>query len=434
MNILILGSGGREHALSNRLSLDSRVQKIWVCPGNSGISRHSSPKVSCTLNEITGNSLLEFCLSHSIKLVVIGPEKYLYAGVVDLLRSQNILVFGPGLASTFLECSKRRAKEFMKEFGIPTADFAVVDRKESAASFIDSHASWKKIVIKLSGPALGKGVFVCDSSSEAKSVIEDLFQDNPQGIEDGIVIEKGLEGQEISLFYVCDGSRAVFLASATDHKRLLNSDHGPNTGGMGAYSPALDITESFLGDVKKRFVDPTLLGMSKRGAPFSGVLFLGIMMDHDEPYLLEYNIRFGDPETQAFLPLLKGDFLGLLETASKGDLESFDTNSLILENGFSVHVVKTARGYPGLFGAKIEREQEILKHPLSKESDIISREWIFSGVSELNGKLITSGGRVCGPTVKGTDLETAVKNAYSVISEYGFQGEHFRTDIGAKRS
>lgn len=418
MNVLILGSGGREHALAWRISHDPQVRRVHVLPGNPGMGE--TPKVS--LNATFENVHPD--------LVVVGPEKYLLDGTVDELESKGIPVFGPNKAAAFLEGSKRQAKEFMAERSVPTAKFFNVQTEEEANAVIHREKGWNGYVLKLSGPALGKGVLVCESKEEALDGIQQFFKHKPAGFEDGLVIEQRLKGPEVSMFFACTGSAYRFIASACDHKRLKDNDEGPNTGGMGAYSPGEMIDDAFIRKIEKDFVEPTLKGMKKRGTPFSGMLFLGLMIDSGKPYLLEYNVRFGDPETQTFLPLLEGNFAELLLAVAKKDENALKEVELKNSGRAAVHVVKAARGYPGLFGETVENNQKIVMTMEPASPDLI---WFFSGVGRERESLITKGGRVCGITALSDAVSSAANLAYSKIGQVSFSGEHFRRDIGRKK-
>lgn len=422
-NIMIIGGGGREHALAWRLAQEGG--RVFVFPGNAGMQHTSSVKT--LTGELNFETALKQAREHKISLVVIGPEKYLFEGWVDQFQQHSIPAFGPTQAASFLEASKIRAKLFMKEWKIPTAPFSVAQSMNEALTIIEAHPKWAGYVLKLSGPAQGKGVIVTHTQSEAKEAAHDFFKHRPSGIEDGMVIEEKISGREVSLFYVCLGEHYQFVASACDHKRLKDHDQGPNTGGMGAYSPAEWLSGEMLKKIEHDFVIPTLHGMKAQGTPFQGVLFLGIMMGPDGPSLLEYNTRFGDPETQTFLPLLKGNFSELLFSVATGEVHQFMANEITRDHRCSVHIVKAAKGYPGLFGDPIESGREIELH-LSSFSP--ASTLFFAGVKEQNGKLLTSGGRVLGVTSTGATLSEARKCAYHDSSHARFENEHFRTDIG----
>jgi len=436
MKVLVLGSGGREHALAWRLSLDSNVESVLVFPGNPGM--RITPKLEMLQGEVTFTTALKHVTEHSVSLVVVGPEKFLFEGWVDQFTAAGVPAFGPTAAASFLEASKIRSKVFMRKNDISTAPFEVARTLAEALKAIDAHPKWSGYVLKLSGPALGKGVIVTRNKKDARIAAEQFFEFRPPGIEEGMVIEDCVTGREVSLFYACVDEKYRFLASACDHKRLNDKDEGPNTGGMGAYSPATWVDQDMLRQIEVQFVKPTLRGMKKQGTPFRGMLFLGLMVSENSSgapklSLLEYNTRFGDPETQTFLPLLEGNFAGLLLAAAQGDQEAFTSTPLKNKDAHAVHVVKAAKGYPGLFGGeiesgkKIEWNQNLAKSPTSAQV-------FFAGVSTQSTnreQLITSGGRVLGITAEGSSKEQARLLVYESLSLVKFENEHFRKDIGA---
>ncbi len=429
MKVLVLGSGGREHALAWRLSRDPQVSSTFILPGNPGM-KHTPELTILDRSEVTFEETLRTVKELGIALVVIGPEKFLFEGWVDEFQRNGIPAFGPNQASSFLESSKIKSKLFMREFGMPTADFAVVHQLSEAIDAIEQHPEWKGYALKLSGPAQGKGVIVCHSTKEAKDAATQFFKHQPSGIEDGMVIEECIHGREVSLFYVCMNDQYQFLASACDHKRLLDHDLGPNTGGMGAYSPATWFHQNLLAQVEKQFVIPTLKGMQEKELPFQGMLFLGLMVRGDQLFLLEYNTRFGDPETQTFLPLLEGNFANLLLASATKNKALFGESKLQTKNQNAIHVVKTAKGYPGLFGQPIESKQAVhLSAGMYYHDD--STTLFFAGVSEENGCLITSGGRVLGITSVAATKAEARKLVYEKLDQVHFNHEHFRSDIGS---
>jgi phosphoribosylamine--glycine ligase len=422
MKVLVLGSGGREHALAWRLSRDAKVSEVFVYPGNPGMKR--TLKIQVVNAKVTFDLVSAFAKQNEIAYIVIGPEKYLFEGWVDQFQELGIPAYGPSKSASFLEESKIRSKQFMRDHQIQTADFEVAQTLEEANHIIETHPQWSGYVLKLSGPALGKGVIVTRTKEDAKKAAQDFFHFKPAGIEEGMVIENCVSGREVSLFYVCADQEYRFLASACDHKRLKNNDEGPNTGGMGAYSPASWFTDAQLQQVEELFVKPTLKGMADAETPFYGTLFLGLMVSGDELSLLEYNTRFGDPETQTFLPRIEGDFSDLLYSVASRNQNLFrkaEVNTSVLN---SLHVVKAAKGYPGLFGEAIESQI-----PLTiMDNDSL---WFYAGVKQSAiGGLETSGGRVCGVTTVAPTLNEARLMAYNSIRQVSFSGEQYRTDIG----
>lgn len=423
MNILILGSGGREHALAWRLSQDSSSTKVFVWPGNDGIKGDKIKTVSEKFSGETFNTVIK---REKIDFVIPGAEKFLYEGVSDWCAELDIACFGPSRKAAELERSKLFSKTLMKEAGIPTAAFTDLTSAFNS-DFNEAIAllkNYKKPVIKISGPSLGKGVFVCENVEEATDVLQKLKAAPIAGMEDGILVEEGVYGQEVSVFFACNGDSYTYLGSAQDHKRLLENDKGPNTGGMGAISPVSWVGDSFIKSIAEKFLKPTLNTMKERHTPFKGVLFLGLMVNPEETNLLEYNVRFGDPETQVLLPLIDADFSSFLFDFSKTGTSS----TLTLKNETAVHVVKAAKGYPGIFGTTVEKGQSIHFFPHSFNKSQV----FFAGVKLKGESLTTDGGRVLGVTSWGSSKHEARITAYEAINTVRFEGEHFRKDIGKK--
>ncbi len=421
MKILILGSGGREHAIAWRLSRDSSSSKVLVWPGNDGMSGPKLGLVDRPFDRATFSSLIA---EEGIDLVVPGAEKFLYQGVADWCQGLGVPCFGPGARAASLERSKLFAKTLMQEAGVPTSPFR--DLSDAMARGLDAVngvlKEFRKPVIKISGPSLGKGVFVCESAAEASEVLLKLGQSPQPGMEDGVLVEEGVSGKEVSMFFACSHGAFTYLGSAQDHKRVFDADQGPNTGGMGAIAPVPWATGEFIRDIGDRFVRPTLDLMLKRGTPFKGVLFLGLMVGPEGTNLLEYNVRFGDPETQVILPLLEGDLSDFLRRFSTQDV----TPELTIRSAAAVHVVKAARGYPGVFGAPIEAGQLITL----RQSESASGKLFFAGVKRTPQGLVTNGGRVLGFTAWAPTAAEAIRDCYALLPSGEFEGEHFRRDIG----
>ena len=429
MKILLIGSGGREHALGHRLLQDHEVSGVIVYPGNPGMkySNGLQPTLSSTF---TFEEALSIAKKEEIDLVVIGPEAPLFEGWVDRFKLEKIAVFGPSKAASFLEQSKIKSKEFMKEAGIQTASFQSASTLDQALLIIKNNPSWDGYALKLSGPALGKGVIVTDDADTACEAAQNFFNFKPPGIEEGMVIEEKISGKEVSLFYVCMGEEFRFLASACDHKRLKDGDLGPNTGGMGAYSPANWISDDLIKTAEEDFLKPTLSLLKKKGMPFNGILFLGLMVKNGKPYLLEYNVRFGDPETQTFLPRLEGSLTSLLHAVALEDPKKFKSTLLKENEKHTIHVVKASKGYPGLFGEEIELGKTVhVDGPMQTENS----QLYFAGVKEDAGALQTSGGRVLGITLIGSSISEVQLLSSQKIRTAFFEGEQYRTDIGVKR-
>lgn len=416
MNILILGSGGREHALAWRMSLDKSSSVINVWPGNDGMI---GEKIRVVKDEFNRTAFSGFIKDNNISLVIPASEKYLYEGVSDWCKELNVSCFGPSKKAARLEESKLFSKALMLEANVPTSHYrdltsALSKDMNSALKIIEE---FKHPVIKISGPSLGKGVFVCKDSKEASEVLVQLKANPLPGMEDGVMVEEGVFGKEVSVFFACQGTDFRYLGSAQDHKRLLDADEGPNTGGMGAVSPVAWADESFIAMVTEKFLKPTLEKMQQTGNEFSGILFLGLMVDGSNVNLLEYNVRFGDPETQVILPLIEGDF-----TTSLVDFKT----PITISKKCAIHVVKAARGYPGIFGTKVEKGH-LIKITLTEASD---RKLFFAGVTRKNNELMTDGGRVLGITTWGSTKEEAREKVYNSLPEVSFEGEQYRKDIG----
>ncbi len=430
MNILILGSGGREHALLWRVAQDDSSEKVFLWPGNPGMEilpTRVQQKLQFIRGEINEVSLKETIERHEIGLVIPGAEKFIYEGVADFCMKWNVPCFAPTMKAAQLERSKLFSKNIMTMAKIPTARFKdLTEAFRTQDNFMDLLSGFSKPVIKISGPSLGKGVFVCDGPEEASDILAQIQKTPMAGLEEGIFVEETLIGKEVSFFYACHDQQFTYLGSAQDHKRLLDQDRGPNTGGMGAFSPVPWVDGTFIQEVTKKFLQPTLQALKEMGTPFKGVLFLGLMVTKDGPYLLEYNVRFGDPETQALLPLIEGDFSTHLLQISKGQKTD---KPLSLKNLFTTHVVKAAKGYPGNFGEEIEKNQRVDMTHLTRDKDT---QIFFAGVASDTLGYLTSGGRVFGITAWGETLQKSRELVYEKMKTVSFSGEQMRTDIGEK--
>ncbi len=421
MNVLLIGSGGREHALAYKIKESKNLDKLYILPGNPG-TKHLGENIVLDQNNFA--SITEFCSENKIELVVIGPEQPLVSGLADFLRQSNIHVFGPNKNAAEIEAHKTFAKQLMAKNDIPTSDY-----KEFSSNEIGQAKEYLSIqkypcVIKADGLAAGKGVLICNDLSEASNVLDEIFLNKIFG-ESGnkVIIEEFLQGEEASIFAITDGTNFLCLPSAQDHKRIGNNDTGKNTGGMGAYSPAPIITKEILSEVEKKIICPTLNAMSLEGRTFSGCLYCGLMLTSDGPKVIEFNCRFGDPETQAVLPLLDGDFLQLLYSVSIGKL---DKNAVRYSGGGAVCVVAASKGYPDSF----IKGYEITGLENSNEDIFIFQ----AGTKEMDDKILTNGGRVLGVTSvsKFNDLKAAKKNAYSALENIYFNDIYYRKDIADK--
>lgn len=420
MKILIVGSGGREYSIALALKNDSRVGQIYFANGN-GASANLGENIHAKGNK----EIVDFCVNKGVNLVIVGPEQPLIEGLSDELREVKVPVFAPSKAAAKLEGSKIFMKNLLKKYSIPTARFITSGDKDELFGFIDSN-HFSKIVIKADGLCAGKGVLIVDSKPEAKQIVESMLSGERFG-EAGrrIVIEEFLEGFELSVFAVCDGKDFVILPTAQDHKRLLDDDLGPNTGGMGAYSPTPQCDLALLEKIKARIIAPTLEAMKCEGAEFCGVLFCGIMVSGGEPFVLEFNVRFGDPECEVILPLLKTPLLDILEAAVEQRLG--DLKVEILDKA-CVGVVMASENYPySASPAQVITMQKGLNCTSNLKNHIS-----FAGVSDENGVLNASGGRVLVSVGIGDNLKEAQENAYNLAGQISFKGAKMRKDIANK--
>ncbi len=414
-NLLILGSGAREHALAESCAKSPSIGKLFVAPGNPGCTTVAQ---IVTLRPADHSQVIAFCKREAIDLVVVGPEAPLVLGLADELVASGILCFGPTRAAARLEGSKGYAKDFCREFGIPTGDYQRFQDPNKAKAYIRSRSA--PIVIKADGLAAGKGVVVAKTFEEADAAVDELLSsERPTGTE--IVVEEFLEGVEISFFALCDGEVAFPFCSAQDHKRLSDGDTGPNTGGMGAYSSPNMITADLDRRIMREIVVPTLRGMKQRGAPFRGVLFAGLMVGESGPKVIEFNVRFGDPEAQAILPRLNDDLLPFLIACASGTLQG-DPPRFCSDT--AVAVVMAARGYPGepLRGSRIGGIEKAEKVP-----GVIV---FHGGTREVNASIFADGGRVLTITALGSDVTNARDRAYEAAVKIKWAEGFFRRDIG----
>ncbi len=421
MKVLLTGSGGREHALAYKIAQSPKLDKLFILPGNPG-TNSLGENINLPLNDF--DSILSFCHAKSIELVVIGPEQPLVNGMGDFLRKNGLKVFGPNQNAAQIEGHKTFAKNLMKKYGIPTADFVEFnfDEYEQALDYLKNCIF--PCVIKADGLAAGKGVLICNNFAEAEKAIDEIFNKKIFGSSgDKIIIEEFLTGEEASIFAITDGDNYICLPSAQDHKRIGDNDTGKNTGGMGAYSPAPIINPSLLSEVEEKIISPTLKALREENKNFNGCLYCGLMITTDGPKVVEFNCRFGDPETQAVLPLLEGDFLELLFSTADGKINK---NAVKYNNGAAVCVVAASQGYPDSY----KKGFEILG--LDKiDKDIIVFQ---AGTKYSENKIVTNGGRVLGVTavVEKNDLKLAKLKAYDNLKKIYFDGIYFRNDIADK--
>ncbi|MCB9176084.1 MAG: phosphoribosylamine--glycine ligase [Caldilineae bacterium] len=427
--VLVVGSGGREHALTWSLAKSPKVARIYVAPGNGGIpGEPKAENVDIAAGDIEG--LLAFARERGVGLTVIGPEDPLAAGVVDRFRAAGLSVFGPSQAAARLETSKAWARDFMARHGVPSPAFRVAETFEAASEAI--RALGGRCVVKADGLAAGKGVVVCDSQDEALAAARDMLVEQAFGSAGArVLIEQRCEGPELSVMAVCDGERYVLLPSAQDHKRLLAGDHGPNTGGMGAYAPAPAASPELLDRVRREVVEPTLAGMRAEGAAFSGCLYCGLMLTETGPVVIEYNTRFGDPETQVQLPLLRSDLAELLLAAAEGRI---DPEAFALAEGRSaVCVVLAAAGYP----RQAETGRPITG--IDAAETVPGVKVLHAGTRlDASGHVLSSGGRVLNVVCERGSLLDALRGAYEAIDDpestpgpggVGFEAMQYRRDI-----
>lgn len=417
MKILIIGSGGREHALGWKIAQSKKVRNVYIAPGNGGSD--SEPKIS-NINIKNHDELLEFAITNAIDLTIVGPEKELSEGIVDKFESKNQKIFGPTKAGALLESSKKFAKDFMIKNNIPTAFYKTFTDSTLAHQFIDQQKI--PLVIKADGLAAGKGVIIARTETEAHEAVDYILEDNKFGDAGSrIIIEEFLEGEEASFIVMTDGEHIFPMASSQDHKRLMDSDKGPNTGGMGAYSPAPIVSDEIHKKIMDHVIEPTIAGLKKEKIPFRGFLYAGLMIKDDEIKVLEFNCRMGDPETQPILFRMKNDLFDLIYDACNNKLNLHTPD---WDNDFALTVVMSAKYYP----EKPEINQEI--NGSEYQSD---NQYIFhAGTKKENGKIYTNGGRVLGLTGKGKDLQSAFNNAYALTEFVSFNGAFFRKDIGKK--
>jgi len=420
MKVLVLGGGGREHALAWKLAQSERVSQVYVAPGNGGTARDERLK-NIAITDV--KALADFAADEKIALTVVGPEVYLAAGVVDEFRARGLRIFGPTKAAAQLESSKAFAKDFMKRHNIPTAAYETFGDAPSAHAYVDRMGA--PIVIKADGLAAGKGVVVAMTLAEAHEAIDWILEDNKLGVTHNaggarVVIEQFLEGEEASFIVLCDGKNVVSLATSQDHKRLLDKDEGPNTGGMGAYSPAPVVTPNVHAKVMHEIVMPTVVGMAKDGAPFTGFLYAGLMIDsHGDPRTVEFNTRMGDPETQPIMMRLKSDLFEVLLHATDGTLDEVE---LQWDRRVALGVVMAADGYP----LTPRKGDAISGLPADAEDAMV----FHAGTADVDGKLVTSGGRVLCVTALGESVKKAQQHAYEALTGIQFDGKQYRQDIG----
>ena len=415
MRVLLIGSGGREHALAWKLAASPMLTKLWAAPGNPGIAGEAT---CVALDVVDHAAIVAFCAENAVDLVVVGPEAPLVAGLADDLRAAGIAVFGPSAKAARLEGSKGFTKDLCARMGIPTAAYGRFDNAPAAKAYIRQVGA--PVVVKADGLAAGKGVTVAMSLDEALEAVDACFEGAFGGAGAEVVVEAFLEGEEVSFFCLCDGTVALPFGTAQDHKRVGDGDTGPNTGGMGAYSPAAVMTPALVERTMREIIEPTMRGMAEAGAPFSGVLFAGLMLTRDGPQLIEYNVRFGDPECQVLMMRLKDDLLVLLKAAADGQLGHV---SVRWRDEAALSVVMAARGYPAT-----PEKGSVISGLDAATADGVA---IFhAGTAEAGGRLVANGGRVLNVTATGQTVAEAQARAYAAVDRIDWPQGFCRRDIG----
>lgn len=417
-NVLIVGGGGREHALAWKLSQSSRIDELYVAPGNGG-TRQVAENIPIEATDVDG--LAQFATTNEIGLTVVGPDDPLALGVVDIFRARGLRIFGPTRAAAEIESSKVFAKNLMSEAGIPTATFKIFSEYGEALAYVRKRGA--PIVVKASGLALGKGAYVCKTLAEAETALDEIMLGRVhKEAGNKVVVEEFLHGQEISVHAFCDGKTFVLLPPAQDHKPIRDGDKGKNTGGMGTIAPVPWVTAEVWQGVEQQIVRPTLEALAERGRRFTGCLYPGLIMTGDGPKVLEFNARFGDPETQSYMRLLKNDLLEILEACVDGKLAEL---AIEWYSGFAVCVVLASGGYPGKYKKNI---------PIRgvSEAEQIPGVVVFHAGTIFTDELRTSGGRVLGVSAIGETLRDALNRAYQAAGLITFEGIQYRKDIGAK--
>ncbi len=419
MKVLVVGSGGREHTLVHKIKQSPKVKKIYVASGN---GRTAQIAENITIKETEIGKIVNFAKKEKIDLTVVGPEIPLSLGIVDKFEELGLKIFGPTQKAAQIESSKAFCKELLQKYKIPCGKSQTFDNYKKAANYLDQVGS--PIVVKASGLAAGKGVIVCQNKEEALSALDKIMKDRAFGeAGDEIVIEEFLEGREVSVLAFCDGKTIRLMVPVCDHKRVFDNDEGPNTGGMGAYSPPKFYTKELGKQILNKIFLPTLTALKKEGIKYKGVLYGGLIITKEGPKVLEFNCRFGDPETQVILPKLKNDLVEILEAVVDEELDEIDIN---WDPQFCITVVLASGGYPGKYetGEEIKGLDEV-------DSDIVV---FHAGTKSESDEILTSGGRVLNVTTLGKDVQSARKKVYENIKKIKFKNMHYRKDIGNKEN
>ena len=417
MKVGIIGSGGREHAISHAISQSKKVEKIYCFPGNAGTEDIAE---NVNLNSNDFNILKKFIIDNKIELIIVGPEKPLVDGIVDFFESKNIKIFGPNKIASQLEGSKIFTKELCKKYNIPTANFSIFENIKQSNLFIEN-ANFP-LVVKADGLASGKGVYICENKDEAKNAIKEIFN-GKFGNAKNILIEEFLNGEEMSYFIISDGKTIKKFQTAQDHKRVLEGDKGKNTGGMGAYSPSRLIDESLDKKIIDKIINPTLKGLQEMGSKYKGFLYAGLMIVNNEPYLIEYNVRMGDPECQAILPKLKSDFLEIILGCCSGELSNIEIN---WHDKKSLCIVVCSKGYPDKY------KNNILIENINK-IELKSNQYLYhAGTKKNENNIYSNGGRVLNFISLSDNFKQARNDTINLIKKLDWKDGFFRKDIGHK--
>ncbi len=420
MDILVVGSGGREHAIVRKLKESPKADRIYCAPGNGGISK-DAVCVPVSVMDIPG--MVALAKEKKVGMVFVAPDDPLAAGMVDAMEAEGIPAFGPRANAAIIEASKVFSKNLMKKYGIPTAGYEVFSDPKEAAAYIEQKGSYP-VVVKADGLALGKGVLICQNLQEAKDALHEIMEDKVFGASGNqVVVEDFITGPEVSVLAFTDGHCVKPMVSSMDHKRALDGDKGLNTGGMGTISPNPYYTEAIAEECMKTIFLPTIEAMRKEGRPFKGCLYFGLMLTKDGPKVIEYNSRFGDPETQVVLPRLKTDFVDILMAVIE---ERLAEQPVEWSDDACACVVMASGGYPGKY------EKEIPIDGLNEDGQVEGATVYHAGTLYENGRFVTNGGRVLGVTALGNDLETALQRAYQAVNRISWKDVHFRKDIGRR--
>jgi len=417
MNILILGSGGREYSIGLALEKEEEQHNITFCPGNG-----ATTNIGNNINIKDYNELCTWAKDNNIDLTIVGPEAPLVDGVVDIFKASGLTIFGPSSKAAQLEGSKVYMKNILKKYNIPTAGFVETASQDEADNFIDAQNTLP-IVVKADGLCGGKGVIIAQSKDEAKTAVKDMLSGESFGdAGNKVIVEEFLDGYELSVFAICDGEDYVVLPAAQDHKRIGDGDTGPNTGGMGAYAPTPLVNDEIYKKIEDRVIKPTLEGMKKEDAPFEGVLFIGVMVVNGEPIILEYNVRFGDPECEILMPLLKSSVSELFYKGATKNLKNYD---LQMKDEYGVAVVMASKNYP----YSSSEPAQIIVDDIHDEELIANSHISYAGVTKEDDILYATGGRVLLCVGFGSDIQTARNRAYALCGQVHFAGKKIRTDI-----